>query len=94
MTRSDVVFTFSVEMLDDAVQREFCRPPDQTLLALAADDQVGRLLVADSWRSLPVSLLRRTAGPTVGADHDRWPSGDPATAPPAPCRRIHQPQFG
>src|SRR4051794_4423593 len=59
MTRSDVVFTFSVEMLDDAVQREFCRPPDQTLLALAGDDQVGRLLIADSWRSLPVSLLRR-----------------------------------
>ena len=59
MTRSDVVFTFSVEMLDDAVQREFCRPPDQTLLALAGDDQVGRLFVADSWRSLPVSLLRR-----------------------------------
>jgi teichuronic acid biosynthesis glycosyltransferase TuaH len=59
MTHSDVFFTFSVEMLDDAVQREFCRPPDQTLLALAGDDQVGRLLVADSWRSVPVSLLRR-----------------------------------
>src|SRR5688572_19315785 len=58
MARSDVVFTFSVEMLDDAVQRQFCRPPDQ-MLALAGDDQVGRLLVADSWRSVPVSLLRR-----------------------------------
>jgi teichuronic acid biosynthesis glycosyltransferase TuaH len=59
MTRGDVIFTFSVEMLEDAVQREFCRPPDQTLLALAGDDRVGRLLVADALRSLPVSLLRR-----------------------------------
>lgn len=55
----DVIFTFSVEMLEDAIQREFCRPPDQTLLALASDSRVGRLLVADAWRSLPVSLARR-----------------------------------
>jgi glycosyltransferase involved in cell wall biosynthesis len=46
-------------MLEDAVLREFCRPPDQTLLALAGDDRVGRLLVADALRSLPVSLVRR-----------------------------------
>ena len=59
MSRSDVVFTFYGDMLDDAVGREFCRPPDQTLLALAADDRVGRLLVADSLRSLPISLARR-----------------------------------
>ena len=59
MSRSDVVFTFYGDMLDDAIKREFCRPPDQTLLALAADDRVGRLLVADSLRSLPISLVRR-----------------------------------
>jgi glycosyltransferase involved in cell wall biosynthesis len=59
MTQGDVVFTFSVEMLEDAVEREFCRPPDQTLLALAGDDRVGTLLVADALRSLPVSLARR-----------------------------------
>ena len=59
MNRRDVVFTFSGEMLEDVVKREFCRPPDQMLLALAGDDRVGRLLVADSWRSLPVSLARR-----------------------------------
>ncbi len=59
MTRTDVVFTFSVEMFDDAVKREFCRPPDQTLLALARDGRVGELLAADSWRSLPVSVARR-----------------------------------
>ncbi|HEV2779867.1 MAG TPA: glycosyltransferase [Actinophytocola sp.] len=56
---TDVVFTFSVEMFEDAVNREFCRPPDQTLLALARDERVGRLLVADSWRSYLASAARR-----------------------------------
>ncbi|MGX7729936.1 glycosyltransferase [Rhodococcus sp. 2H158] len=57
--RPDVVFGFSYEMFDDAVGREFCRPPDQTLLALAHDDRVGRLIVADPWRSYVVSAARR-----------------------------------
>ncbi len=57
--RTDVVFTFSYEMLEDAVEREFCRPPDQTLLALARDERVGQLLVADPWRSYVVSASRR-----------------------------------
>ena len=30
MIRSDVVFIFSVEIVGDAIRREFCRPPDQT----------------------------------------------------------------
>jgi glycosyltransferase involved in cell wall biosynthesis len=58
-SRADVVFTFALEMLDDAVIREFCRPPDQTLLALARDERVGQLLVADSWRSYVLSASRR-----------------------------------
>ena len=49
---TDVVFTGPIEMFDDAVRREFCRPPDQTLLALSRDDRVGRLLVAEAWRSI------------------------------------------
>ncbi|WP_169917927.1 glycosyltransferase [Rhodococcus zopfii] len=57
--RPDVFFGFSYEMFDDAVGREFCRPPDQTLLALAHDARVGRLLVADPWRSYVVSAARR-----------------------------------
>lgn len=57
--RPDVFFGFSYEMLDDAVGREFCRPPDQTLLALALDVRVGRLMVADPWRSYVVSAVRR-----------------------------------
>jgi teichuronic acid biosynthesis glycosyltransferase TuaH len=58
VSRSDVVFTFSYEMLEDAVGREFCRPPDQTLLALARDERVGELLVADPWRSYLISAAR------------------------------------
>ena len=70
-TGPDVVFTFSVEMLEDAFNRAFCRPPDQTLLALARDERIGRLLVADSWRSYLATLARRrspalTAPATVG----------------------------
>jgi teichuronic acid biosynthesis glycosyltransferase TuaH len=56
---ADVVFTFSMEMLEDAVRREFCRPPDQTLLALARDERIGRLLVADPWRSYAAAAARR-----------------------------------
>lgn len=59
MTKPDVVFTFSMEMLEDTLNREFCRPPDQTLLALARDERVGRLLVADPWRSYVASVARR-----------------------------------
>jgi teichuronic acid biosynthesis glycosyltransferase TuaH len=40
-----------MEMLEDTVRREFCRAPDQTLLALARDERMGRLLVADPRRS-------------------------------------------
>ena len=48
-----------MEMLEDAVRREFCRPPDQTLLALARDERIGRLLVADPWRSYAAAAARR-----------------------------------
>ncbi|MGW0042433.1 glycosyltransferase [Rhodococcus sp. NPDC003348] len=58
-TETDVVFTFGMEMFDDAVGREFCRPTDQTLLALAGSDRVGLLLVADAWRSYIASAVRR-----------------------------------
>lgn len=55
---SDVVFTLSLETLDDLVTREFCRPPDQTLLALARERSVQHLLSADPWRSAPVAWAR------------------------------------
>src|SRR6185312_5329106 len=55
----DVVFNFPHESFDDALDREFCRPPEQTLLALARDPRVGELLVADPWRSYVASVSRR-----------------------------------
>jgi hypothetical protein len=57
-TRGDVVFGYAGEMWDDSVRREFCRPPDQTMLALARDERVGRLLLVDAWRSYAVSAAR------------------------------------
>lgn len=59
LTVTDTVFTFSVEMLDSAANREFCRPPDQTLLTLAADEPVSHLIVADSFRSYLAPVPRR-----------------------------------
>lgn len=55
----NVVFTFSTESYDNAVEREFCRPPDQTLLALARAPEVERLFAVDPWRSAPVDVYRR-----------------------------------
>lgn len=57
MTR--VLFALSLETLDDVERREYCRPPDQGLLALARDPSVTELSVADPWRSLPVAVAKR-----------------------------------
>ena len=46
-------------MFEDAVRRQFCWPSDQTLLALARDERVGRLLVADPWRAYAATAARR-----------------------------------
>lgn len=54
----DVLFTFSGETLADAQQREFCRPPDQALLAICKADQVSRVLVANPWRSAAVAAIK------------------------------------
>jgi len=54
-----LVFTFSLETMDDAIRREFCRPPDQTLLALARDARVTALSAVDPWRSWPVDIVKR-----------------------------------
>ena len=58
-TRADIVFSFGFEMYDDALRREFCHPADQTVLALAADERVGHLVVADAYRSYVLSAARR-----------------------------------
>lgn len=55
---TDVVFTLSLETWDDLVAREFCRPPDRGLLALADSPAVGRLAVVDPWRSWLSAVVR------------------------------------
>ena len=54
----DVVVNLAYETLDDIRAREFCRPPDQLILALCKDARTRGLSVADPWRSTPVSVLR------------------------------------
>ena len=57
---ADVVFTFAMEMLEDAVRRESGFPTDQALLALARDERIGSLVVvAHSWRSYVTAAARR-----------------------------------
>lgn len=56
---STVVLGLVAETVDTIVAREFCRPPDRGVVALAASPDVGRLVVADPWRSWPVDLLKR-----------------------------------
>jgi teichuronic acid biosynthesis glycosyltransferase TuaH len=75
-TRTDIVFTFSYEMFDDSVRREFCWPSDQTLLALAADERVGHLMVADAYRSYLLSAVRRRP---MGLTEDLTVGGRTAT---------------
>jgi teichuronic acid biosynthesis glycosyltransferase TuaH len=58
-SQADVVFSSEGSLLDDLINREFCRPQDQTLLALARDERIGKLLVADEWRSYILSAARR-----------------------------------
>ncbi|GAA5200902.1 glycosyltransferase [Microbacterium jejuense] len=55
----DVVFTFSYETYADAVARGMMRPPDRILQTLLGADQVGGVLVANPFRSLPSVLSRR-----------------------------------
>ncbi len=71
----DVVFTFSYVSWQAAAQRGWFMPEDRLAAALASDPRVGRVLIADMMRSLPVRLLRdaacavsRRAHPFPGSD--------------------------
>jgi glycosyltransferase involved in cell wall biosynthesis len=66
LTGADILFTYSYESFDDSLRREFCWPSDQTLLALAGDERVGHLLVADPFRSSIASVARRRPLRLVG----------------------------
>jgi teichuronic acid biosynthesis glycosyltransferase TuaH len=61
-SRRDVVFTFATDSWADAVSRDHCMPGDQLVLHLAGSKRVGRLMVADPWRSAPVRAVRRLQG--------------------------------
>lgn len=61
-------FTFSLETYDDCLAREFCRPPDQILRALAGDPRVTSLAVVDPWRSRVVDLVRGRGTRLVSRD--------------------------
>lgn len=58
----DLLFTFSIETYNDAVQRGMMRPPDRLLATLMEHRDVGRLLVANPPRSAAARLLRAAAG--------------------------------
>lgn len=58
----DALFTFSIETYNDAVQRGMMRPPDRLLGALMEHQDIGKLLVANPWRSAPARLLRTAVG--------------------------------
>lgn len=73
----DLVFTFTTETWADATAREFCRPPDRLVQAALASPDVRRVLVANPWRSAPVSLARR--------------AGRPPAVPPPPRGTLVQP---
>lgn len=65
MTPRDHVFTFSYETYSDAAHRGMVRPPDRILQSLMASPRVGRLLVANPFRSAPRAWARRLSGPGV-----------------------------
>ena len=70
----DVVVTFSTDTWSDAVQRDFCRPPEQLVFSVRDDERVGRLLVADAFRSRVSQVAnvarRRSAAGQAGLPDD------------------------
>ena len=68
---ADVVFSFAYATWSTAVARGMCFSEDRLVETLAADPKVGRLLVAETSRSLPIKLLKdRLRPPPMG------PAGD------------------
>ncbi len=56
--RSDVVFTFTFETYSDAVKRGMNRPPERLLASLRRHPDVGKLLVANPFRSFVIRAAR------------------------------------
>lgn len=62
LDRRDVVFTFSFETYDDAVQRGMMRPPDRILATLLASAEIDRVLVGNPYRFVVTEGIRRVLG--------------------------------
>jgi teichuronic acid biosynthesis glycosyltransferase TuaH len=87
----DMVFTFTFETYGDAVARGMNRPPERLLTGLRGSDRIGKLLVANPFRSAPVRWVRTAIGKADApfpADADnslvtplRWRRSDPTDVP-------------
>lgn len=55
---ADVVFSFAYATWETAVARGMCFSEDRLVETLAGDPKVGRLLVAETPRSLPIKLVK------------------------------------
>jgi teichuronic acid biosynthesis glycosyltransferase TuaH len=69
---TDVVYTFSNASWQAAYRRGFFMPEDRLVRSLLASERVGRLLVCNHARSLPLKLLRGL----VGSDRAPFPADD------------------
>jgi teichuronic acid biosynthesis glycosyltransferase TuaH len=54
----DVIFTFAYASWRSAVERGMCFSEDRLVQALLSDPRVGRLMVAETPRSLPIKLVK------------------------------------
>ena len=82
---TDVVYTLSNATWQAAVRRGFFMPEDQLLRSLIVSDRVGRLLICNHARSLPIKLLRDL----TGSDRAPFPSDErTALIEPLQLRRV------
>jgi len=88
VTTTDVVFTFWNETWTDAVQRKFM-PPDRLAQALLKHERVGKLLIANDFRSGPTQFLRYLMGRRAAPFPPR-----PDTALVAPLRLRRRDRLG
>jgi glycosyltransferase involved in cell wall biosynthesis len=61
---ADVVFSFAYATWATAVERGMCFSEDRLVQTLAGDRRVGRLLVVETLRSLPIKLLKDRLRPS------------------------------
>ena len=89
--RRDVVFTFSYLTWQAAAQRGWFMPEDRLARMLVEHERVGRLLVANQFRSWPRKVLRNRFTPEVEA----FPADDRRRLiEPVRLRRIDSPRIG